>query len=285
MVSPVPSAQQGTAYGVRGPYWSCSPDAYGNGIHTGCDYPANTGTPVVAARSGTARYVNYGSAFGNHQLAVLAGDGTRDFYAHMTTRTVADGAYVNAGQTVGKVGAEGNVTGPHLHFERHGTESGGWSCSVIRDPAPSINYQSAAGGGSGGGSTGGETEVTYYAHAKCSGGQNLNDGDWYAVEWDPGSNEDWFDGYGILVGGMRYSASLSVKVTGRSGAVVDTAFVETEGGNVTETGPYATHGAFDQIADTRNGFCGEGKRLRARVRVRNHDATLESATVTVLAWD
>jgi len=150
-VIPVPGVSVGTPYGRRGPYWSCDRDAYGNGIHTGVDYPAAVGTKVVAARPGTARYSNHGSAFGNHQLDIVCGDGTRDFYAHMTTRTVGDGARVDAGQAVGKVGAEGNVTGPHLHFERHATETGGWSCSVVRDPAPSINYQPSGSGGSGAG--------------------------------------------------------------------------------------------------------------------------------------
>ena len=148
---PVPGVSVGTPYGRRGPYWSCNKDAAGNGIHTGVDYPANVGTKVVAARPGTARYCNHGSAFGYHQLEVRCGDGTRDFYAHMTTRTVSDGAKVSAGQQVGKVGAEGNVTGPHLHFERHATETGGWSCGVVRDPAPSINYAASGSGGSGSG--------------------------------------------------------------------------------------------------------------------------------------
>lgn len=141
MTTPVPGSTVGTPYGRRGSYWSCHRDAAGNGIHTGVDYPAPVGTSVVAARPGTAVYCDHGSAFGAHQLEILPGDGTRDFYAHMTTRTVGDGQRVEAGQLVGKVGAEGNVTGPHLHFERHSTAAGGWSCDIIRDPQPSIDYQ------------------------------------------------------------------------------------------------------------------------------------------------
>jgi murein DD-endopeptidase MepM/ murein hydrolase activator NlpD len=140
MTNPVPGKVQGTKYGARGKYWSCRKDAAGNGIHTGVDYPAPVGTTVVAARPGKAYWVNHGSAFGNHQIEVRCGDGTRDFYAHMSSRSVGNGVAVKAGQTLGKVGQEGNVTGPHLHFERHATETGGWSCSVVRDPSPSVNY-------------------------------------------------------------------------------------------------------------------------------------------------
>jgi len=131
----------GTPYGKRGSYWSCNRDSSGNGIHTGVDFPAASGTKVTAARPGTAVYANHGSAFGYHQLEIKCSDGTRDFYAHMRTRSVANGAKVQAGQKVGEVGAEGNVTGPHLHFERHNPSTGPWSCSVVRDPAPSVNWQ------------------------------------------------------------------------------------------------------------------------------------------------
>lgn len=138
MVQPVPGHGVTTPYGRRGSHWSCSPDSSGNGIHTGADMAAPVGAKVVAARPGTARHVNFGSAFGSHQLEVRCSDGTSDFYAHMRSR-VADGTKVDAGQKVGEVGQEGNVTGPHLHFERHKAQ-GTWSCSVVTDPAPSIKY-------------------------------------------------------------------------------------------------------------------------------------------------
>jgi len=128
-----------TPYGRRGPYWSCDEDANGNGIHTGTDFAAPVGARVVAARPGYLAHCNHGSAFGNHQVEVRCDDGTRDFYAHMRFR-VAPGD-VAAGAKIGEVGAEGNVTGPHLHFERHATATGGWSCGVVRDPQPSIDWE------------------------------------------------------------------------------------------------------------------------------------------------
>jgi hypothetical protein len=138
MTNPCPGYNVTTPYGRRGSYWSCKPDSDGDGIHTGVDYAAPSGTKVVAARGGTAYHTHHGDAFGAHQLEVRPGDGTRDFYAHMSTR-VADGTRVDAGEKVGEVGAEGNATGAHLHFERHNVASGGWSCSIVVDPGPSLN--------------------------------------------------------------------------------------------------------------------------------------------------
>jgi hypothetical protein len=284
---PVPGYGVTTPYGKRGSYWSCDRDAAGNGIHTGVDIASPTGAKVVAARPGKAVYSSHGASFGYHQLDIVCDDGTRDFYAHMTTRTVDNGSRVDAGQAVGKVGAEGNVSGPHLHFERHATTYGGWSCSVVRDPAPSINYQPAAGsGGSGAGAGGGgqDEDMATYFHGKATKAVKLKDGDWARIAWDGSCNKDYFDGYGILLSDKRFNAALSLKVTGRGGAVVDVSWIENDGGETVET--YATNvvGAFDSTRDSVNGFCQKGRRLCARVRVRGGDATLERADVHVLAF-
>lgn len=139
-MNPVPGATIGTPYGRRGPYWSCDYDqATGEGMHTGADFPAAAGTRVVAARPGQLVHCDHGSSFGAHQVEVRCDDGTRDFYAHMRTRAAA--GRVEAGERVGEVGSEGNATGPHLHFERHATTTGGWSCAVVRDPEPSIDWE------------------------------------------------------------------------------------------------------------------------------------------------
>src|SRR5262245_36036344 len=139
-MKPVPGYGMGTPYGRRGPWWSCRQIA-GQGIHTGVDYPAPIGTRVVAARRCKVGYANSGTAVGFHQLEILHGDATRDFYAHLSTRLVANGARIRAGHVIGRVGSEGNVTGPHLHFERHSIAVGGWSCNIVRNPQPSIDFQ------------------------------------------------------------------------------------------------------------------------------------------------
>lgn len=131
MVNPVPGKTVTTPYHKTGSHWTAC------GWHTGQDYAAPQGTRVVAARSGTVKHVNYGSAFGSHQIAVVCADGTEDFYAHMYRRE-NNNVKVEAGQWIGYVGSEGNSTGPHLHFERH-KNAGAWNCSNMDDPMKSHN--------------------------------------------------------------------------------------------------------------------------------------------------
>jgi murein DD-endopeptidase MepM/ murein hydrolase activator NlpD len=134
MVNPVPGRSVTTAYRKPGDAdtWTMC------GWHTGQDYAAPEGTLVVAARGGTVKHTAYGSAYGDRQFAVVAGDGTEDFYAHCNTRP-ENGARVEAGQGIAQVGARGNVTGPHLHFERHQSAAQGVACSNMDDPMKSHN--------------------------------------------------------------------------------------------------------------------------------------------------
>ena len=264
---PVPGCEIGTPYGRRGPYWSCDEDAYGNGIHTGVDYPAPAGTPVVAARGGTVRYCHHGSAFGYHQLEVLPGDGTRDFYAHMPSRAVADGARVEAGDKVGTVGSEGNVTGPHLHFERHATEYGGWSCSVVRDPQPSIDYQQPP--------TQPEEPMPSYSRTKMT--KPLSPGkDWKSIPWDTvAAGDAGHEGAAYLTfGPATYTATLTAKVTANGTAPIATRFLEKEKKGDTwvdvETYPPVEHPVTSGdtfISDTRNQSLGKGRRLVAQIKL------------------
>jgi murein DD-endopeptidase MepM/ murein hydrolase activator NlpD len=130
--------------------WSCKEDSNGNGIHTGVDYACASGTDVVAPIDGQIRHRSYGSAFGNHQFAISPDEGQpfakgEVFFAHTTTRP-KDGEYVKIGQKIADVGAEGNVSGPHLHFEYHADSKGKWSCSVIDDPQPVLDFAASGGG-------------------------------------------------------------------------------------------------------------------------------------------
>lgn len=147
MASPIPGRPIGTPYGRRGHAWSCHRNSDG-GIHTGVDFPAPTGTQIYAPIDGQIRHRNYGAAFGRHQFAISPDPGEpfgagEVFFAHTITRP-ADGQRVKIGDKIAQVGAEGNVTGPHLHFEYHPNTKGTWNCSVIANPAP-VLAQTATG--------------------------------------------------------------------------------------------------------------------------------------------
>ena len=112
---PLPARWAGTDrhnWGGRGAHWSS--------WHTGTDFSVPCGTPVLAASSGTARIDSSQAWAGPHLLMISAGPGQlTTWYAHMRRVLVRPGQHVETGQQVGEVGAEGNATGCHLHFEVH----------------------------------------------------------------------------------------------------------------------------------------------------------------------
>ena len=92
------------------------PTRRGHERHPGLDLEAHMGTPVVAAGSGVV--VSAGHAGGYGRMVVLDhGDGVQTRYAHLSRIIVRRGQQIAAGQLLGKSGATGRVTGPHLHFE------------------------------------------------------------------------------------------------------------------------------------------------------------------------
>lgn len=115
-----------TPYGKKGPMWS------GN-VHKGVDQACPKGTQVVAPIDGkviAAGLLGWGPAFGRHQV-IIEFKGKRNpllptktywvILAHMSADSVNVGDVVKKGQPIGKSGAEGNVTGPHIHMEVHTT--------------------------------------------------------------------------------------------------------------------------------------------------------------------
>jgi peptidoglycan hydrolase-like protein with peptidoglycan-binding domain len=106
-------------YPVRRPIAAPVGDRYGprgNRMHTGIDFPAGTGTPVFAAASGSVSFAGFDDGYGNAVVLQHSG-GVATRYAHLSSFAVGPGRFVQAGGLVGRVGATGHATGPHLHFE------------------------------------------------------------------------------------------------------------------------------------------------------------------------
>jgi|AOAMet1_18_M0_10_1038524.scaffolds.fasta_scaffold00103_20 murein DD-endopeptidase MepM/ murein hydrolase activator NlpD len=85
-------------------------------MHTGVDFAAPTGTPVLAAGSGTVEYAAWNGAAGKY-IRIRHTDGYKTAYFHLSRINVSVGKYVKQDQIIGKVGSTGRSTGPHLHYE------------------------------------------------------------------------------------------------------------------------------------------------------------------------
>lgn len=86
------------------------------GFHTGIDIAGDKGDPYVAAASGKVVSAGWSGGYG-YSILIDHGNGIMTRYAHSSKLLVSAGQTVSKGQTIGLVGATGNATGPHLHFE------------------------------------------------------------------------------------------------------------------------------------------------------------------------
>jgi murein DD-endopeptidase MepM/ murein hydrolase activator NlpD len=85
-------------------------------FHTGLDMPRPYGFPVKASREGTVIFCGWRGGYGKLVIIKHQG-GLRTWYGHLSQIDVTEGQRVAKGHLVGRVGATGLATGPHLHFE------------------------------------------------------------------------------------------------------------------------------------------------------------------------
>lgn len=110
---PVPIGEMTSGFGLR-----FHPILGYSRPHTGVDWGAPTGTPILAAGSGTVLTAERDSSYGNH-IEIQHVNGYVTTYSHMSgfARGMIAGTHVRQGQVIGYLGQTGLATGPHLHYE------------------------------------------------------------------------------------------------------------------------------------------------------------------------
>ena len=117
-----------------------SPGGIGSTNHKGTDIGrVGYTSSVYASKAGTVIVSQYSSSYGNY-VVISHGSGNTTLYAHMSSRKVSVGQYVNQGDVIGITGSTGNSTGPHLHFEV--TENGVRVNPLSHGAEPQMGYLS-----------------------------------------------------------------------------------------------------------------------------------------------
>ncbi len=112
LVAPVPG-QISSRYGMRR-----HPILGYRRMHSGMDFRARHGTPIVAVTDGRVQSAGRAGGCGN-AVKLDHGGGLATRYCHMSRMSVRRGQQVRRGQVIGYVGSTGLSTGPHLHYEMY----------------------------------------------------------------------------------------------------------------------------------------------------------------------
>lgn len=85
-------------------------------FHGGIDFQAETGLAVKATGAGKVITAGWASGYGN-LVEIDHGQGITTRYGHMSRILVREGQTISVGDTIGRAGATGRATGPHVHYE------------------------------------------------------------------------------------------------------------------------------------------------------------------------
>ena len=108
---PVVGGVLGSAFG-----WRIDPFNGQSALHTGLDFPAPTGTPILAAAGGVVVAQEHHHSYGN-MVEIDHGNDLLTRYGHASHILVKKGDLIKRGQKIAEVGSTGRSTGSHLHFE------------------------------------------------------------------------------------------------------------------------------------------------------------------------
>ena len=109
--NPVLGGSSGSPFG-----WRLDPFTGKSALHTGLDFQAEPGTPILAAAGGLVVTQEYHAGYGN-MIEVDHGNQLISRYAHARAVFVKKGDLIKRGQKIAEVGSTGRSTGPHLHYE------------------------------------------------------------------------------------------------------------------------------------------------------------------------
>jgi murein DD-endopeptidase MepM/ murein hydrolase activator NlpD len=111
--NPVPNGRMTSGFGMRR-----HPILGYSRMHTGTDWAASRGTPIIATGNGVVERSGWASGYGN-QTIIKHPNGYETSYNHQSAiaKGVREGARITQGQVIGYVGSTGASTGAHLHYE------------------------------------------------------------------------------------------------------------------------------------------------------------------------
>lgn len=108
---PLDGSEVGSRFG-----WRIDPFSGRSALHTGLDFPADIGSPVLAAAGGMVVTQAFHPEYGN-MVEIDHGNDVITRYAHASKVFAKKGELIKRGQRIALVGTSGRSTGPHLHFE------------------------------------------------------------------------------------------------------------------------------------------------------------------------